>query len=100
MFVHHVFFWFHEPENKDHQKKFEAALDDLVKIENIDSYHLGKPAHTPREVVDNSYQYSLLVLFKNKEQHDLYQVHKDHQVFINKCSDMWNRVKVFDSISY
>lgn len=98
MFVHHVFFWFKEPNNTEVLSHFEKELKDLVKIPTVKSSHLGKPAQTPRDVVDNSYSYSLLVYFDSKEDHDAYQEHPLHNVFIENCSSYWERVQVYDAV--
>ncbi len=100
MFVHHVFFWLNDPENEKKNAHFEEELEALIKISNISKAYLGKPAHTPREVVDNTYQYSLLLMFDNKEQHDIYQDHEAHHVFINNCKQYWTRVQIYDSVGY
>lgn len=98
MFVHHVYFWFKDPNNKSDLTHFEKELKNLVKVPTIKSSHLGKPAQTPRDVVDNTYTYSLLVFFETKEDHDTYQVHDLHNVFIQNCSQYWDRVQVYDSV--
>lgn len=97
-FIHHVFFWFKQPVTSEVRSKFENALNDLVKVETIIDYHLGIPAATNRDVIDNSYTYSLLVIFKNKEDQDIYQTHPIHLKFIEDCQDLWERVVVYDSI--
>ncbi len=96
-FIHHVFFWLKEPVTDDISAKFEAALRELVTIETIVGYHLGKPAATNREVIDSSYTYSLLTTFKNKADQDIYQSHPKHLKFIEDCDDLWERVVVYDS---
>jgi hypothetical protein len=99
LFVHHVFFWLNEPENKVIRNKFETALKKLVTVGTIVDYHLGIPATTNREVIDTSYTYSLLVIFKNKDDQDIYQTHPTHLKFIEDCGELWKKVVVFDSVS-
>lgn len=99
-FIHHVFFWLKQPVTAVVRNKFENALKDLVKVETITDYHLGIPAPTDRDVIDNSYTYSLLATFKNKEDQDIYQTHPIHLKFIEECQDLWERVVVYDSIGY
>lgn len=99
LFVHHVYFWLKRPVTVEVRSKFEKGLKALVKIESITGYHLGIPAGTTREVVDGSYTYSLLVIFKNRKDQDLYQIHPIHLKFINDCSALWEKVVVYDSIS-
>jgi len=97
-FVHHVYFWFKKPVNKENRTRFEHALKKLVTIETIVEMHLGTPAATNREVIDSSYAYSLLVTFRNKEDQDIYQKHPIHLQFIEDCQDLWEKVVVYDSI--
>jgi hypothetical protein len=98
-FIHHVFFWFKKPVNKEIREKFEKALKELVTIETIVSYHLGIPASTNREVIDSSYTYSLLTTYKNKADQDIYQTHPKHLKFIDDCHEMWEKVVVYDTVS-
>jgi hypothetical protein len=99
LFIHHVYFWLKKPVTADVKTKFEKALRELVTIETIVDYHLGVPAGTSRDVIDASYSYSLLVIFKNKEDQDIYQPHPKHQKFIADCQDLWEKVVVYDSVS-
>jgi hypothetical protein len=99
LFVHHVYFWLYEPENKEIRDKFEKALMVLVKVETIIDYHLGIPAATNRDVIDTSYTYSLLVTFKSLEDQEIYQSHPTHLKFIDDCNDLWDKVVVYDSVS-
>lgn len=98
-FVHHVYFWLKEPVTSEARTRFEEALKDLVTIETITEYHLGVPAPTDREVIDTSYTYSLLTIFKDKAGQDVYQDHPVHLKFIEDCQDLWERVVVYDSVS-
>jgi hydroxypyruvate isomerase len=97
-FIHHVFFWLKEPDNKEVRAKFQEALKVLISVETIVDYHIGVPAPTNRDVIDNSYTYSLLVTFKNKKDQDIYQTHPTHLKFIDDCGDLWDKVVVYDSV--
>jgi len=99
-FVHHVFFWLKDPGNKENISDFEKALKNLVSIDSIQSHHLGKPAETRREVIDSSYQYSLLTVFKDKAAHDVYQVHPVHDAFRVIANELCSKVIVYDSINF
>jgi hypothetical protein len=98
-FIHHVFFWLNEPDNKEVRARFQKALKDLIKVETIVDYHLGVPAPTNRDVIDTSYTYSLLLTFKNKQDQDIYQTHPTHLKFIDDCGDLWDKVVVYDSVN-
>lgn len=97
--VHHVFFWLKEPGNRDHRKIFENAVADLLKVETIKLSNFGVPASTEkRAVVDNSFTYSYLVIFDNKEGHDIYQSHPLHDEFKSRINEIVEKVIVYDSI--
>ncbi|MDW7694963.1 Dabb family protein [Flammeovirgaceae bacterium SG7u.111] len=98
LFVHHVFFWLKKPNDEAVRQQFEKGLEELVKIKEIKSSHLGVPADTDRPVIDSTYQYSLLVLFDSKANHDIYQDHPIHHKFIAENSMYWEKVQVYDSV--
>jgi hypothetical protein len=98
VFIHHVFFWLKEPFSAQQSTRFESALKDLVTIDAIMNHHLGKPADTRREVIDSSYQYSLLTVFKDKSAHDIYQVHPVHDAFRKIADELCSKIVVFDSV--
>jgi hypothetical protein len=96
-FVHHVFFWLKEPDNKEAVEKCRQGLEKLVTIDTIRYKHIAMPANTSREVIDSSYQFSLLTVFDDEAGHNVYQEHETHQEFIRDYSDLWERVLVYDS---
>jgi hypothetical protein len=98
-FIHQVYFWLKEPGSQEGRKRFEEGLRALVKVETIQNYHLGVPAGTSRDVIDATYTYSLLTVFNNREDQDIYQTHPIHLKFIEDCNDLWERVVVYDSVS-
>jgi hypothetical protein len=98
-FIHHVFFWLKNPEDPAVRKTFENALRELGTVETIQLLHIGKPADTSRDVIDNTYHYSFLAGFKDKEDHDVYQAHPTHEKFRNNYSHLWTKVLVYDSVN-
>ncbi len=99
MFVHHVFFWLKEGLNPDEILQFEAGVKSLPKIEHVKMGEIGKPAPTNRPVIERSYSYSLLLIFESQQEHDAYQPHPTHQKFIETCSQFWNKVLIYDSVT-
>jgi len=97
-FIHVVFFWLVDEAMPTRGKFVTEALKYLSEIDVIRTRHLGRPAGTERDVVDNSYSYCLVVTFDSKEDHDIYQAHEAHQRFIENASSLWTRVQVFDSV--
>jgi len=95
-FLHAVYFWLKPETNVD---EFIRGTEKFLKqVPAVVSYHLGKPAMTPREVVDNSYSVSLVVTFEDAAGQDAYQVHPAHLSYVEENSTKWTQVKIFDSI--
>ena len=99
VFVHHVFFWLKEPKNAEALKEFEKGIEALVKVPQIQSYHIGTPVESPREVVDDSFTYSYIAFFKNGADQDIYQTHPIHLKFVEDCQHLWEKVIVYDAIN-
>jgi hypothetical protein len=97
-FVHHVFFWLKEPANTEARKQFELGLQNLIKVPQIQSSHIGTPVESPREVVDDSFTYSYMAFFKSKEDQETYQTHPIHLKFIEDCQHLWVKVTVYDAM--
>lgn len=97
-FVHQVYFWMKEPNNAKARAKMEKGLKMMDTIPTIRQSFTGVPPKAERDVVDGSFTYSYLVIFDNKEDHDIYQKHKTHLKFIDDCKDLWERVQVYDSV--
>lgn len=98
-FLHHVYFWMKNPSNEEEHKKLRTGLQSLQEIDEVLMGHIGVPAATNRDVIDNTYQYSLLLIFKNQKDQDIYQEHETHKKFVEDCSDIWEKVTVYDSIA-
>ncbi|MEO0583725.1 MAG: Dabb family protein [Bacteroidota bacterium] len=98
-FVHMVFFWLKEPENGSVKQAFAKAIGDFLEVnEQVVSYHIGSPANTPREIVDNSYTFCLIVTFEDREGHDAYQVSDSHQELLKLTRPFWEKVQIYDSM--
>src|SRR5687768_3187566 len=98
MFVHHVYFWLKNAGSKEDQARLLIGLQTLKKIETIKMSHIGVPADTNRDVIDTSYQMSLLLVFDNRKDQDVYQNHPVHLKFVEDCSNLWKKVIVYDSV--
>lgn len=85
MFSHVVIFW------TDPAKP--TAADDLVAgaekylrpIEGVKSFHIGRMAPSHRDVVDQSYQVALNLMFDSKQDEEAYQIHPLHLEFVEKA---------------
>lgn len=96
-FIHTVFFWLKEGTTEAQKVAFEEGLSSLAEIKCSLSSYFGPPAGTPREIVDNSYDYALNVNFDSVANHDAYQGDPIHHEFIAAHKDIWKRVQVFDN---
>jgi hypothetical protein len=100
MFVHTVHFWLKPDLTASERAAFLAGLHALADSPNVARVRIGKPAGTPRPVVDNSYDFQLLVEFTDQAAHDRYQSADDpaHETFIRTFKPMWTRVLIYDSV--
>lgn len=99
MVLHNVYFWIKEEVGEDGRQAFEAGMKTyLTAVETVHQYAIGTPAGTPqREVVDHSFDYAIFVWFKTVEDHNAYQTHPAHDVFVDSFSKIWEKVQVLDT---
>jgi len=98
-FIHTVFFWMNEGVTDEQKADFaKNGLGELMKINSIYKGYYGPAAMTPREVVDNSYDYALVCHFKDVAAHDSYQDDPVHLKFIEDFKDLWDKVVVYDNL--
>ncbi len=88
-FIHNVFFWLKEEITEDQKKAFLKALKSLGEINTVCDLYTGTPAGTPRVVVDNTYDFALIVHLDD-------QVDPIHEAFAASQSHLWEKVQVFD----
>jgi len=97
-FFHVVYFWLIN-DSKEVGEKFEHELRKFIdQVDVIRTSHIGKPAPTDRDVIDNTWTYSLILSFDSKKEQDHYQEHQAHLDFIDNASSLWKKVLVYDSI--
>jgi hypothetical protein len=97
MFSHIVIFWT-EHNNPDAADELLAGIQKyLPAIPGILNFAAGKMVASPRDVVDQSYQVALNIVFLNKKAHDEYQAHPQHQEFVHKVfKRLCKKVRVYD----
>lgn len=98
-FIHNVFFWLKEGTSEAEKKTFLEALKSLGDINTVRSLYTGTTAGTPRAVVENSYDFALIVHLDNVDGHDAYQVDPIHDAFAASQSHLWAKVQVFDILT-
>ena len=97
-YIHMVYFWLIDDVTEADRKAFYAGVAELTKCKTIQDAFIGPPAMTPRDVVDNTYDYALLLHFANKADHDAYQDDPDHHQFIDSYKHLWAKVQVYDHL--
>ena len=83
-------------------EKCQAFVDDcyeyLNRPDGVVSLHAGvRDAQLDRPVNDQAFDVSLVVIFKDRAVHDVYQDHPDHLEFISRNKENWAEVRVFDA---
>ena len=96
-FIHHVFFWLKE-NNSANCEQLIDGLKKLSSVQTIKQFHIGVPANTNREVIENTYNVSWMILFESAADQEHYQVDPIHLDFVKECSHLWKKVTVFDTI--
>ncbi|WP_317236531.1 Dabb family protein [Allomuricauda sp. F6463D] len=97
-FTHTVFFWFKNPDSHTARTTFEASLTKFLENSKYaKTKFIGKPPKAVRDVVDDSFTYSLILSFESAEDQEAYQEEPPHLVFIEECEDLWDKVIVYDS---
>lgn len=97
-FFHVVFFWLIN-DTQEVSEKFEHEVRQFIdQVDEIKTSHIGTPADTDRDVIDNTWSYSLVLSFDSKKEQDIYQEHQAHLKFIENASSLWEKVLVYDSI--
>jgi hypothetical protein len=94
---HQVYFWLN---NKADLPKLIEGLNVLLPITSIRDIHIGVPAASEeRDVIERSYDASLLVTFNSMADHDHYQVDPLHDIFrIDYAGPLCKKVMVLDSV--
>lgn len=99
-YTHVVYFWLKEPDNSAHRKQFEAAVKTfMADSKYAQTRFVGVAPRSTRDVVDDSFTYSLILSFESAEAQLKYQDEQAHSIFIDTCKELWANVIVYDSIS-
>lgn len=97
--IHTVYFWLNEDVDEASAKDFEDGVWSLEGIPTVKRMFVGPAAETPsRGVVDNSFDYALIVWFDDVAGHDVYQEHPIHLKFVEEQEAKFKRVQVYDNV--
>ncbi len=92
--MHTVIIWL------KHQSELDQSISDGIKlmedIDEIKTYYVGKPAMTPREIVDNSFSYFITMTFDNTADMNAYLENPLHIAFVKSQKPNWEKVKIYD----
>lgn len=95
--IHNVYFWLAEDLTDEARVTFMDGAKSLGTIESVQAFYMGAHADTEaRDVVDHSYDLSLVVMFEDQAAQDAYQIDPIHLAFIEASADAWTSVKVYD----
>ncbi len=98
-FIHHVFFYLHDSSPAGIAVLMEG-LKLLSKVKTIQSYHVGTPAATNRDVIVNDYTVSWCLFFRTEDNEKKYQVDPIHLKFVEDYKHLWHKVVVYDTVTY
>ena len=97
MFIHYVnFFLKPGSDAKVREQLITDCRKYLTEVPTVKQLWAGSPAGTKRDVVDNSYDVGLCVIFDDTAGHDVYQSHPSHDEFIARNMAHWAKVVVRD----
>ena len=100
MFVHLVYFWLKDGTDDAARAKLAGDCTSLLsRIPGVRHLWAGRPAMTPREVVDNSYDVGLCVVYDDAKGHDVYQEHELHKEFLGRHKQHFKRVQIYDFVT-
>ena len=97
--IHQVFVWLQDDLSAAEEAAFVEGMRSLTEVPSVRSIYLGRVAPTEaRAVVDNTYDYSLLLHFDDIEGQNAYQVDPIHKKFLEEHRTKWTKVVVYDSM--
>lgn len=97
--IHTVYFWLNDDVDEAAAKDFADGVWSLEAIPSVKRMFLGPAAGTPsRDVVDNSFDYALIVWFDDVAGHDIYQDHPVHLKFVEEHGGKFKKVQVHDNV--
>lgn len=97
MFSHVVIFWADPDRPEATDLLVDGARRYLAQAQGLLHFHVGKMVPSHREVVDQTYQVALNMVFESKQAQDEYQTHPLHLEFIDKVfKPNCTKVRVYD----
>ncbi|PWL24809.1 Dabb family protein [uncultured Roseivirga sp.] len=95
-FIHSVYFWFKEGVTEEQKEHFFTDAEKLRDIEVVQALYTGVPAETTRPIVERSYDFAVIVHFRDLAAHDVYQQHPIHLALLENGASLWDKVMITD----
>lgn len=96
--MHLVLYYLRNPDNKAEKQKLINGLKELVKVKQIKSSHVGVPMDFKADDPLKNYHVSLLMIFEDKGDIDIYHRDPIHQKFVAECKGLWIKTLKYDSL--
>ncbi len=98
-YAHVVYFWFHNPDSAEDKAFFEKSLKKFLNNSKYAKTNfIGVAPAATRDVVDDSYDYNIILTFESAEAQDKYQTEDVHLQFVKESEHLWKKVIVYDAI--
>ncbi len=98
-YTHVVYFWLKNPDSAVDCLKFETSVKNFIESSQYaKTRFIGVAPKATRDVVDDSFTYSLILSFESSEAQIKYQAEPAHDIFVAECKDLWAKVIVYDSV--
>ncbi len=99
MLFHSVYFWLKPELTAAQRADFRRnGVESLAGIKSVEKVTVGTPAPTEkRPVIDDSYDFALIVECRDVAAQNAYQVDPLHLAFVEKYKTYWTRVQIYDS---
>ena len=96
--MHMVYYWLKNPSSEADKQKLIIGLHELVTVKQIKYHHIGVPQTFKEDDPLKSYHVSLLMVFDEPGDIDVY--HKDpiHAKFVAECGNLWVKTVKYDSL--
>ena len=100
MLFHSVYFWLKPELTAAQRADFRRnGVESLAGIKAVEKVTVGTPAPTEkRPVIDDSYDFALIVECRDVAAQNAYQVDPLHLAFVEKYKTYWTRVQIYDSL--
>lgn len=98
MFTHCVYFWLRDDITAAEAQEFERGVRALLTIPSVVHGTVGKPASTDRPIIDRSYTWGLVTIFKDQAGHDAYQEHPTHTPFRDIAKNACTKILIYDFV--